>query len=900
MMTWPKIASAMAQTATQSSAPQTGTTASDWWGPAFVGAIGGAIIAVLGTFLLSWYNHRKERQQQQAEQEKVLTTDEARYLDWLTHQHRFLPITGLRTRSPVEVDLERVYVSLTMDHRRLAAIGDGDPSTLPEADPSDDLGHNSFLDAPGREPEAISMAEALKAIDHNRVAGLVILGGPGTGKTTVLKYLALTYARGLYGERLDQSRPRLPLLIPLRAIGDGGHRQSLPDFLTQVCNRDGCRLSSDFFETKLRDGACLILLDGLDEVANEDQRFRVARWIETQCTAYPRNPVIVTCRIAGFQEHYLPPRFLRLDIQDFDVDNIAAFAHNWCLAVETTTRGDSDEARRVAERVSTALIQSIEANDRVKALAVNPLMLSIIALVHRYRGVRLPDRRVDLYAECVEVLLGHWDEAKDLPVPIPPGRSLQVLQPLALWMHEQKSGNPEERVARREELEVMLQPHLASIGLEAEAATTFLDSIKDRSGLLVEQGLNLFGFQHQTFQEYLAAREIADRSRTDLLVTHFGEGYWREVALLCAGMQNASGLLQGILSLPAAVLTAHWPLLLQLRDEALSVDQETRQQLFARPLDILQETDDARIAVRASLWLRQGKLDEGVLMRAFAEAVGELAIGHLALLLAETGSPEAIEVLKPYLTDDRQHVRYLAALALDTLGFDDRQILDDLLLVNIPAGEFTMGSQATRETPRKLRTEAYRIDRFPLTNGQYEKFVDAGGYDDPQYWSREGWSWLREQDVKQPRFGGDARFDIRSAPVVGISWYEANAYARWAGKRLPSEQEWERAARGDRDAREFPWGDAFEPHRSNTIEMELRQPSPVGSFPGGMSPHGCYDMAGNVWEWTASLYEEGSSARVLRGGAWHDLPVLARCSVRPGFEPRVRGGDIGVRLSRTF
>lgn len=446
----------------------------------------------------------------------------------------------------------------------------------------------------------------------------------------------------------------------------------------------------------------------------------------------------------------------------------------------------------------------------------------------------------------------------------------------------------------------MLQPHLASIGLEAEEAATFLDSIKDRSGLLVEQGLDLFGFQHQTFQEYLAAREIADRGRTDLLVTHFGEDYWREVTLLYAGMQDASGLLQDVLSLPAAVVTEHWPLILHIRDEALSVEQKTRQQLFVRPLDILKETDDPLVAVRASLWLRQGELDADELMRAFEEAIGEIAKGHLALLLTETGRPEAIEVLKPHLTDDRQHVRYLAALALDILGFDDRQVLDDLLLVSIPAGEFTMGSEATGETPRKLRTDAYRIDRFPLTNGQYEKFIDVGGYDEPQYWSTEGWRWLRRQGVKQPRYWGDAPFDIRSAPVVGISWYEAEAYGRWAGKRLLTEQEWERAACGDEDAREFPWGDEFEPHRSNTVETGLYRPSPVGSFSSGESPYGCYDMSGNVWEWTSSLYEEGRSLRVLRGGSWSPHRGLARCPVRCRYEPLGRLDDIGVRLSRTL
>jgi hypothetical protein len=833
-------------------------------------------------------------QREEDRQKKVEATDESRYLDWVISEHRFLPITGLRTRSPIELELERVYISLSVDPRSLSQMGVEEEEVRRKRLRPEDLSALMRRE----ERKGVTIADALKLIDDDKVSGLVILGGPGTGKTTVLKYLALTYARGLYGERLNQSRSRLPIFVPLRTVVAGEHEQPLADYMTTACNTAGCKVSPTFFDERLKAGDCIILLDGLDEVADETQRKQVAHWVEKQCKVYHRNPFVVTCRVAGFREDYLPPRFLRLDIQDFSEKDIAQFARNWCLAVETMLKGDSDEARRQGEKVGEDLIRAIQANDRVKALAVNPLMLSIIALVHRYRA-KLPERRVDLYEECVEVLLGHWDEAKDMKVYVPPGKSLQVLQPLALWMHEQKQGVEGERIAKRDEIEPIIKTHLVSIGLKAEEAGGFLDSIRDRSGLLEERGLGIFGFQHQTFQEYLAAREIAERGKTSLLVSHFGESYWREVTLLCAGIRDASDLIKGILSLSHEKVTEHWRLVLQALDEALSVNEETRKALFARPFDILKQATDPIVAVRASLWLRRGMPDVDTLIRAFDEAEGELAKGHFALLLGETGNPKAIEVLKPHLTDDNRHIRYLSALALDMLGFD-RGVLDDLLLVKVPTGEFTMGSKRSpgASTPRKISTGAFLIDRFPLTNAQHKRFIKAGGYRERRYWSEEGWEWKEKENVSEPRFLNNPEFNVLSAPVVGISWYEAEAYAKWAGKRLPTEKEWERAARGDEDDREYPWGDEFDPNKCNTSEGGISQPTPVGSYPGGVSPHGCYDMAGNVWEWTESLYER-EPGRVVRGGSWFSYRDYARCSDRFRVIPGLRNDSLGVRFSRT-
>lgn len=184
-------------------------------------------------------------------------------------------------------------------------------------------------------------------------------------------------------------------------------------------------------------------------------------------------------------------------------------------------------------------------------------------------------------------------------------------------------------------------------------------------------------------------------------------------------------------------------------------------------------------------------------------------------------------------------------------------------MVKVPKGPFLYGEDKTRVTI----DHDYWIDKYPVTNENYRVFIEAGGYSRQEYWSSEGWKWKRKVNIASPKFWNDAEATKPDHPVVGVSYFEAEAFAKWVGKRLPTEQEWEKAARGD-DGRQYPWGERFDMNRCNSSESCLGHSTPVTQYPNGVSPYGCYDMAGNVWEWCDDWYDKKVDRRVIRGGSW--------------------------------
>lgn len=202
------------------------------------------------------------------------------------------------------------------------------------------------------------------------------------------------------------------------------------------------------------------------------------------------------------------------------------------------------------------------------------------------------------------------------------------------------------------------------------------------------------------------------------------------------------------------------------------------------------------------------------------------------------------------------------------------------------------------ETPRRrMFIPGFYIDVFPVTNEEYIRFVDDGGYHRQELWDEEGWMYIRQYGIASPDSRGNCRDPERGRrPVCGVNWYEASAYAGWVGKRLPTSYEWERAARGT-DGRTFPWGNYWDASRLNSYERGLCDTTPVGSFESGISLCGCHDMSGNVNEWTVDLLFDDERG-LMRGGTWSTRGWHCRCSHRCGSGKLHRNPTIGFRCAK--
>ena len=235
-------------------------------------------------------------------------------------------------------------------------------------------------------------------------------------------------------------------------------------------------------------------------------------------------------------------------------------------------------------------------------------------------------------------------------------------------------------------------------------------------------------------------------------------------------------------------------------------------------------------------------------------------------------------------------------------------------MVLIPAGNFPMGTNSElANTDRKplhnIHLDAFYIDKHEVTNAQYEEFILAGGYQNRKLWTAAGWNFIQENQIKTPlKYGKNSVSTEPDHPVIGVSWYEASAYATWLGKRLPTEAEWEKAARGT-EGNLYPWGDEMDFSKLSYFP-HVTKVQAVGSFPEGASPYGVMDMAGSVWEWCTDWYSENyyresprknpkgpesGEYRVLRGGGWDSIRLQLRASYRYYDKPDRRTYNFGFR-----
>jgi len=248
----------------------------------------------------------------------------------------------------------------------------------------------------------------------------------------------------------------------------------------------------------------------------------------------------------------------------------------------------------------------------------------------------------------------------------------------------------------------------------------------------------------------------------------------------------------------------------------------------------------------------------------------------------------------------------------------------DFTFVYVPAGPFIMGSEDGEDYEKPMftyQTDAFWLLQTLVTNAHYRPFVEAGGYTKHELWTPTGWQWRTEEKPTQPHFWQDTTWNGAKHPVVGVSWYEALAYANWLAQatdetiRLPTEAEWEKAARGEKGLK-YPWGTQLPKEELCNFDRKVGKTTPVDRYPEGASPYGALDMVGNVWEWTgtewlenyknyttlvdnnheADARSESLWQRVVRGGSWNNYRYLMRASNRSRYASRRRLNNLGFRV----
>ncbi|MFC2155125.1 SUMF1/EgtB/PvdO family nonheme iron enzyme [Acidobacteriota bacterium] len=479
--------------------------------------------------------------------------------------------------------------------------------------------------------------------------------------------------------------------------------------------------------------------------------------------------------------------------------------------------------------------------------------------------------------------------------------SRMILQPLALWLHNVEK----RRSAPQSEIVEQIEKPLNSLGKSGIDSQKLLSNIRDRGGLFLGYSESEYGFAHLSFQEYLAAEEIRNNRETALLQKNYGKKWWREVIRLSLALNNPSIIID---FMERFVETNAFKSDITLVCDAV---KDSRVKPFETFIAVL---NDAKRPVE----------------------VRQNAVRVLAAMGGETAVPALTEVVN----DKNLIVANTAYQALESLNASEgieppkkseapaiMKIKKDVSeMVLIPEGSFIYGSREddkeARQNEKPQQTiflPSYYMDKYPVTNRQYCLFLNHAKPDSKELNKWIDLSGKLDEDFgkEKCRIGKKGKDYVVEAgyadyPVIYVSWFGAEAYANWCGKRLPFEVEWEKAARGT-DGRKYPYGNEFNKKLCNSYEGGIKHTTPVTAYPDGKSPFGCFDMSGNVWEWCADWYDDSNDKtgnrlkgldtganRVIRGGSFANDAHHCRASFRIYYHPSNRWSHYGLRLARSL
>jgi formylglycine-generating enzyme required for sulfatase activity len=860
--------------------------------------------------------------------------------------------------------LRQEYLSrLQLECNRTRLVGLDSTSADPEQGKNISLDH-VYVSLDTRTPEALEKDQppkapisAIRAVWGARDGRVVLLGLPGSGKSTFLRVLALRLAKACASPGFDlaanlpgwEGEPLLPVLVPLAYLAQELNQHERWR-IERCLERDvEERLNLKGFAVpllrELDEKGGMVLFDGLDEVTDSNLRVAVREAIEGFAARHPRCRVLVTCRtysysapqwqLAGWPVHELAP---------LDQPRINQFIEQWYREQQQV---DPERSEFYANK-ARLLQEAVSPGDgrRLNEIATNPLLLTVMAVVHTHRG-ELPDARASVYKECVDLLLLHW-QALRTPrtaplnlvhaLGVPTATLERALQEAAYKAHCGSDGDvcKDDGTIREDVLVATLFRHLR----DANKVETFLEYCETSNGLLFLQGTTLlpevsgdepikrYAFPHRTFQEYLAGlhlRRMPNLGKT--LREHLDSGeQWREVIALLAEHSC-------------------------FRDaNTEEVENIIRHLVPKTPRRNVGEAYWRAVWLAGDLLTMLRRTLQG---KAADEALDDRVVKLVVRLLG-------VSSLQP--KERAAAARTLAVLGDPRPGVGNRRlrsgrVLPDIRWAPIPGGTLRMGAAPGEDwkTPaaengigkpyesewgpkgKRFPVEIlpFRLAVYPVTLEQFRLFKESDGYTNRDYWTETGWQWL------QRLVGLGIRLTLAhdseresNQPVTPLTWHEAVAFCNWITARyreeglldpgevirLPTEAEWEWAARGP-EGRHWPWGNEWRDNACNSWQAQIGGFCAVGLFPSGLNWTGdVWDLAGNVLEWCSTKwvekyetdwrersgrdewtpeYLEGKAVRTLRGGyhVGHDIySRVSRGACRFFYPPTVVDQTLGYSL----